>query len=161
MAPSFVFEVSPTSLHILNSTLPADLSVSDGTAWAKSAFVSFLSAVWAYFLSFLQSAFDLAGTMTHEIISQMIGTSLMGLIIYRYRDQLKDIINDVVNAAGAAVPEHWIDEEALVDLIEDAAGIDTPSGSEEEEENAPLIPKETGMKVVTVKRPASAEDGYL
>lgn len=155
MPQSFISELSETSLHILNSTLngnlPASLSVSDGTALAQRTFVFLLSTLWAYFLSFLRSASNVAGQMIREIISQMIGTSLMGIIVYRYREELKDVIAAVVNTAGAAVPEDWLDEEALVDLIEDAAGIDTPSESEEDVEKTPLLHKESSMKLDTGK----------
>lgn len=157
MPPSFPSAPFEMNLDVLNTTVPAELTFSDGAAWTRDVIFSLLSAAWMYFLSFLATSFKTAAQMVEQIVSQMIGTSLIGVIVYRYRDKFKDFISDIVNAAGAAVPEDWIDEEALVDIIEDAAGINTPIGSDEEGEerekgeDTPLLQKANGVNQANAK----------
>lgn len=94
----------------------------------------------AAFIAFLSAAKNIIGHMILQIVSQLIGTAIIGIVLFRYRHKLKEVIASVVVSAGSMVPEDWVDEEAIIDLVEEAAGIDTPDVSEDEGEKGTAKP---------------------
>lgn len=111
----------------------------------------------------VNTARNIIGQMILQIVSQIISAGIVGFILFKYRDRLKEFIGSVVQSAGSMVPEHWVDEEAIIDLVEEAAGIDTPSDSEveaEEGEGKAGDSKRTGQstKIVRESTPLLTDD---
>lgn len=99
------------------------------------------------------SGVHVLGEMMMQICSQIIGTGIIGVTLYAYRDQLKDIVANVVNTAGGMVPEDWVDEEMIIELVEDAVGIDTPDGSDAEDE----VNKKSELSEKNESKPTEAD----
>eukprot|EP00177_Eucheuma_denticulatum_P001433 GFKZ01002583.1.p1 GENE.GFKZ01002583.1~~GFKZ01002583.1.p1 ORF type:complete len:228 (+),score=28.82 GFKZ01002583.1:573-1256(+) len=128
----FQYIVSIVQGQIQNMMTTANAFVLDIPQRLLTFIQSIPSLVLAGLVSFGHGALNVLAQMMVQIASQIIGSGIIGVFLYKYRHRLKEVIAAVVNAAGSVVPEDWVDEEKIIDLIEEAAGVNTPSGSEDE-----------------------------
>eukprot|EP00177_Eucheuma_denticulatum_P000409 GFKZ01000706.1.p1 GENE.GFKZ01000706.1~~GFKZ01000706.1.p1 ORF type:complete len:302 (+),score=31.13 GFKZ01000706.1:386-1291(+) len=104
-----------------------------------TSFLTLLQTLPYLFLAFLQNLPNLllASLLTHvknglivlqqvvlQIISQTLSTGVIGAVMYQFRNRAKSFIASAVNALAKIFPEDWIDEEAIIELVEDATGIE-------------------------------------
>lgn len=129
----------PSLLSSLTAPLHAVwASLKDGTVLEKigQTLVSWLGLLLSMLVGLIAAAFNgmakLAGQMMMQISSQIIGTSIVGAVVYRYKEEVKDLLDNFVTRAVEAIPGDFIDAEEIVDMIEDGLGIDTESEDESE-----------------------------
>lgn len=109
------FSSIPTSFLTLLQTLP-------------SLFLAFLhnlpNLLLASFLTHIKNGLIVVQQLVLQVISQTLSTGVIGAVMYQFRNRAKALIASAVNALGKIFPEDWIDEEAIIELVEEATGIE-------------------------------------
>lgn len=108
--------------------LPSTASSIPELAAALAAWVTSLPSIaLAIALVWARNTLVLIRQIVVHTVGQTVSTGILGALAYRYRAKMKTIMESTINTVGGMVPEDWVDEEKLIEMVSEAASLDEDS----------------------------------